>query len=262
MAEPRTRASAGQGRRLLLGAGGLLLFFLLWEVAVRSGLLTSALVPAPSSIPGAFAAEIRRGVWLRMIRGSLSHYSRGLLAGSLLGVAVGAAGALSPLFRDLHAWLARLLRPIPPLAWIPFAIVWFGISGTAASFIIGIGVFWINYFAAGDAIRRVDPDFLEVARAFGHRSFGSRLRRVVLPASLPGIVTGLRTGLGMGWMTVVAAELFGIAGIGQRMMEASGLLATEIVVVYMLTIAMLYGLTDAIFGLIQRRLLSWLPSSS
>ena len=245
-----------------MGAGGLLLFFLLWEAAVRTGLLTSALVPAPSAIPRAFVAEIRRGVWLRMILGSLSHYFRGLLLGSVLGIAIGALAALSAVFRDLHAWLARLLRPIPPLAWIPFAIVWFGISSTAASFIIGIGVFWINYFAASDAISRVDPDLLEVARAFGHRGFGSRLRRVILPASLPGIVTGLRTGLGMGWMTVVAAELFGIAGIGQRMMEASGLLATEIVVVYMLTIAMLYGVTDAVFGLIQRSLLSWLPSSS
>src|SRR5690606_33860293 len=101
---------------------------------------------------------------------------------------------------------------------------------------ISIGIFWINYFTAHAAVRTVDKDLIELAAAFGHGTLWARLGKVILPAAAPGLLSGLRTGLGQGWMTVVAAELFGITGIGQRMMEAAGLLATQVVVVYMLTI--------------------------
>ena len=253
--------TARDGRRWALGFAGVALFFGCWELAVRAGWLTQALVPAPSSLPATFWREVQSGIWFRLIGSSLTHYWRGLVIGSLVGILVGTAVAMNQTVRDTQAWLARVLRPIPPLAWIPFAIVWFGISDRAAAFIIGIGVFWINYFAALGAISQVDPAYDEVARVFGHRRTGRRIRKVVIPAALPGMLTGLRTGVGMGWMTVVAAELFGIAGIGQRMMEASGLLATEVVVVYMLTIALLYGVTDLVFSLVQKAVLAWMPSS-
>ncbi len=83
------------------------------------------------------------------------------------------------------------------------------------------------------------------------------MRKVILPGAAPGILSGLRAGLGQGWMTVVAAELFGIEGIGQRMMEASGLLTTEIVVLYMFSIALLYGISDYVFVRIQQKILAW-----
>ncbi|WP_280547010.1 ABC transporter permease subunit [Halomonas sp. 11-S5] len=246
-------------RRSLLGALGLAAFLLLWELALRSGLLPGSLVPLPSTIPGVLAAEIADGIWLEVVTASLAHYSVGLLLGSLLGITVGVSAAMLPVFDALHAWLARLLRPIPPLAWIPFAIIWFGINPSAAAFIISIGVFWINYFASVSAVRSVDPGYDEVARAFGQGGFLARLTKVSLPAAAPGILGGLRAGLGQGWMTVVAAELFGIPGIGQRMMEASSLLATDIVVVYMLTIAGLYAAFDFLFMTLLRRLLRWQP---
>ena len=151
----------------------------------------------------------------------------------------------------------RVLRPIPPLAWIPFAIIWFGINRSSAAFIISIGVFWINYFAASGAIGAVEEGLVDVARIFGHERFFPRVFRVVLPAASPGIITGVRTGLGQGWMTVVAAELFGIEGIGQRMMVASGLLAIDVVAVYMFTIALLYGLTEVLFLLAKRTVTAW-----
>lgn len=246
-------------RRSLLSAMGLGGFIVLWEVSLRSGLLPGSLVPLPSSIPPVFWFELIDGIWLEVVLSSLGHYSVGLLLGSGLGIMVGMAAALLPRFEAIHAWLARLLRPIPPLAWIPFAIIWFGINPTAAAFIISIGVFWINYFASYSAVHAIDPGYDEVAQAFGQRRFKARLLKVSLPAAAPGILGGLRAGLGQGWMTVVAAELFGIPGIGQRMMEASSLLATDIVVVYMLTIAGLYALFDFLFMLIQRRLLRWQP---
>jgi ABC-type nitrate/sulfonate/bicarbonate transport system permease component len=204
-------------------------------------------------------SEVSLGIWQTMVLASLGHYLVGLLIGSLLGVIVGGAVALFPRVDAAQAWIARLLRPIPPLAWIPFAIIWFGISETAAAFIIAIGIFWINYFTAHAAVGAIDKDLIELARAFGHRSLKARLQKVIVPAAAPGILSGLRAGIGQGWMTVVAAELFGITGIGQRMMEAAGLLATPVVIVYMATIAVLYGVSDTLFLMMQTRILRWQP---
>lgn len=243
------------GRSAGLGAVGLVTFLVAWELFARSA--DSALVPPPSAIPAALVSEIENGVWQRMVLASFGHYVIGFLIGSSLGVLCGVTVALLPTVAALQGGLVRVLRPIPPLAWTPFAIIWFGISESAAAFLISIGIFWINYFAALTAVQSVDKDLLEVARAFGHGSTFGQLVKVVMPAASPGILGGLRTGLGQGWMTVVAAELFGIAGIGQRMMEASGLLATDVVVLYMLTIGALYALTDYGFVAMQRRLLAW-----
>ena len=229
----------------------------MWEGISQSGFISTTLLPPPSSIVPALASEIREGIWHQMVWASFRHYSIGFFIGSFLGVTLGVLVALFPKVEASQAWLARVLRPIPPLAWIPFAIIWFGISETAAAFIISIGIFWINYFTAMAAVQAVDKDLIEVARAFGHRTFPALLKKVILPAAAPGILSGLRAGLGQGWMTVVAAELFGIEGIGQRMMEASGLLATDVVILYMFSIALLYGISDYIFVSVQSRILAW-----
>lgn len=243
--------------RALWGAGGLVALLAVWQLIADSGIVASSLLPAPSGLPATLVSEISLGFWQAMVLASLQHYLIGLVLGSALGVFVGAAVALFPRLDAAQAWVARVLRPIPPLAWIPFAIIWFGVTETAAAFIISIGIFWINYFTANAAVRAVDRDLIELAVAFGHGSLFSRLRKVIVPAALPGTLSGLRAGLGQGWMTVVAAELFGITGIGQRMMEAAGLLATEVVIVYMLTIALLYGISDMLFVAVQNRLLRW-----
>ncbi len=243
--------------RYILSAAGLVGFLLIWEGIAQSGWIETHLLPPPSSLPSTLVSEIELGIWQAMVWASLRHYTIGFVLGSLFGVTLGVLVALFPRVEASQAWLARMFRPIPPLAWIPFAIIWFGISETAAAFIISIGIFWINYFTAMAAVQSVDKDLIEVARAFGHRSFRALLQKVILPGAAPGILSGLRAGLGQGWMTVVAAELFGITGIGQRMIEASGLLASEVVVLYMFSIAFLYGVSDFIFVRIQSKVLEW-----
>jgi NitT/TauT family transport system permease protein len=251
-----------RGKRLgarsrLLSLLGVLIFLSVWEAIVRLGWVSSMLIPAPSTLPASFVREVASGILPRMVLESLSHYAVGLGIGSVGGILAGTLVALSPTLEGLQAWLVRVFRPIPPLAWIPFAIVWFGVSQVSAAFIISIGVFWINYFAAIGGIRSVDDDLIEVAGVFGHERPIAKFFSVILPAASPAIISGLRTGLGMGWMAVVASELFGIPGIGQRMMEASGLLATKVLAVYMLTIAALYGIIDAGFVFFERRALAW-----
>lgn len=242
---------------LLLPALGVAVLLAAWEAVARSGVVPMSLIPAPSAVPAALIAEIRSGIWPSMVVASLSHYLVGLTVGSFLGVACGAAAAQWPLYDQVQSWIVRILRPIPAIAWIPFAIIWFGVSETAASFLISLTVFWINYFASYAAVRGVDKDLIELGRAFGHGGWVASLFKIVLPGALPGVMSGLRAGLGQGWMTVVAAELFGIPGVGMRMMEASGLLATHIVVLYMATIALLYGVSDFLFMAVERRVLAW-----
>ena len=246
-------------RPALWSIAGLAVFLGTWELAVQIGLLPRALVPPPSAIPAAFVSEWRNGIWLHSIQASLSHYLIGLAVGSALGILTGITVALSPKTAATQSGIARLLRPIPPLAWIPFALIWFGATESAAAFIIAIGVFWVNYFATIAAVAAIDPGYYELAAAFGHRGLSARVTTIILPGAAPGILSGLRTGLGQGWMAVVAAELFGIPGLGQRMSEAAGLLATSVLVLYMLTIALLYAMSDAVFQAASRRVLSWTP---
>ncbi|WP_420818894.1 ABC transporter permease [Oleisolibacter albus] len=242
---------------MLLALLGVAVFLAIWEAVPRLGLVRPVLLPPPSAIPDTFWREIRSGTWGEAVLHSLGHYLWGLALGSFLGVALGVVTGMSRRLEDLTSWVVRLLRPIPGLAWVPFAIIWFGVTPGAATFIIVVGVFWINYFAALGAVQAVDRDLLELADAFGHRSPLAKLVKIILPASISPIMAGLRTGLGQAWMAVVAAELFGVPGVGQRMMQASSLLATDIVVVYMITMAVLYGVIDTSFVALRDRLLRW-----
>lgn len=246
-------------RPLALGVGGLAVFLAIWEAIPALGLVSPMLLPAPSSMPAAFWRDFKSGAWQAAILASLTHYALGLAIGSAAGVALGVAAGISRRFEESSAYVVRVLRPIPGLAWVPFAIIWFGVSTAGATFIVVVGVFWINFFAALAAVQAVDRDLIEVAEAFGHRSVAAKLRKVILPAASPAILGGLRTGVGQAWMAVVAAELFGVPGLGQRMMQASSLLATDLVVVYMLTIAALYGAIDFAFVKWRDALLRWKP---
>ncbi|KUL93292.1 nitrate ABC transporter permease [Bosea sp. WAO] len=240
-----------------LALTGLVAFLLLWEAIPFFGIVNPAFLPGPSVLPAAFLRELKSGAWLSAIAGSLGHYFIGLFTGAGLGIAFGVLTGMSKIAEELSSWVVRLLRPIPGLAWVPFAIIWFGVSPQAAVFIIAIGVFWIVFFAAQGAIRGVDRDLIEVADAFGFHTPLQRLTKILLPAAMPGILVGVRTALGQAWMAVVAAEIFGVAGVGQRMMQASSLLATDLVVIYMLTMAALYGLLDTAFVAFQKWVLRW-----
>ncbi|BCI68499.1 ABC transporter permease [Acetobacter aceti] len=247
----------GAGGRIGLGAVGLLLLLAIWQASVQFHLVPPGLLPAPTELWAAFVSEVSGGFWVQAIKDSLVHYIAGLLIGSVLGAGAGLVCASIPIVDALTGGVVRLLRPIPGLAWVPFAILWFGLNNVGATFVIAISVFWINFYAAYGAVKSVDQELYEVAAAFGHRGFLARLHYVTLPAAMPGLLAGLRTGLGQGWMSVVAAELFGVPGVGARMMQASSLLATDIVVVYMITMAGLYALTDFLFGLVRDRVLRW-----
>jgi ABC-type nitrate/sulfonate/bicarbonate transport system permease component len=250
-----------QIRAILLGIAGVVVFLALWKSSEAFEWVRRGTMPDPFLVPSAVIDEITTGRLGPAIWSSLIHYFWGLGLGTALGFAVGALAATLRWFDDFHGYLARILRPIPPLAWVVFAIAWFQVSHAGAAFVISIGVFWVNYFATYSGVRNVDPRFYELAQAFGHGGYLWRTLKVTLPAALPGILSGVRTGVGQAWMTLIAAELLGVPGMGQEMNAAAGVGAYEAVVVYMLAISGVYALSDIVFGFIEGRLLRWRPSS-
>lgn len=253
-------APLGRGVRILLGIAGLGAFLLIWNAAAVNQWSGPGTMPDPWLVPAALRDEIVSGRFWPAIQSSLIHYVWGLGIGTVLGVLIGLLAASSYAFDGFQAFLARILRPIPPLAWVVFAIAWFKVSHAGAAFVISIGVFWVNYFATYSAVRSVDPGYAELARAFGHGGFFKRTVSAILPAAAPGILAGVRTGLGQAWMTLIAAELLGVPGMGQEMNSAAGVGAYEAVVVYMLAISAVYTATDFMFSLAQNWILRWQPS--
>ena len=132
--------------------------------------------------------------------------------------------------------LVEVLRPVPPLAWIPLSILWFGIGDIQNQFIIFLGMFFPILLNTISGVKNIEPNLLRAARCLGAQEAVS-CDAIVLRAALPQIITGVRVGLGVGWMALVAAELVGAnSGLGFLINDARTLLRTDIVIVGMITI--------------------------
>ena len=242
-------------QRVALGAGGIVVFLGLWWLAALAQ--PSYVLPSPGVVAETFYDEAVHGEMVGAIGQSILHWAPGLFLGTLFGVGSGVALGWSGLLDDITAPVVRLLRPVPPLALTGFAIAWFGINHAGAAFIIAVGAFWINFYAAYGGVEGVSDDLLDVARSLGVDGNVELVRAVVLPAALPEILTGVRTGLGRSWMLVVAAEIFGVAGVGRQIMRASNNLQVDVVITYILVLSLLFLLVDVTFRAIQRRVLVW-----
>ncbi|WP_418286537.1 ABC transporter permease [Halorubrum sp. DTA46] len=242
-------------RRLLRGVAGIAGFLVVWHAVS----LTQPVyvLPSPVAVATTFRAEFASGTMTAALGSSVRHWIPGTVVGTALGVGAGVAFSWSGLLDDVTAPLVRTLRPVPPLALIGFAIAWFGINHAGAAFIIAVGAFWINFYAAYGAVEGVSNDLLDVGRTLGVRSDLDMVRSIVLPASLPGILTGIRTGLGRCWMLVVASEIFGVPGVGREILRASNNLLVDKVIAYILVLSLMYLVVDVAFRAVQRRVLVW-----
>lgn len=188
---------------------------------------------------------------------SLTHYVPGLVVGTALGTALGVAMGWWAVLDDALTPVTRILRPIPPLAWIAFAILWIGIGHGGALFIVAIGAFWITFYNAYAGVEGVADSRIEVAASLGVSDDLAMLRTVVLPSATPEIFTGVRTSIGQCWMIVVAAELFGAPGVGYEIINAAQNLALDVSVAYMLVISAVFLVSDGLFRRLQREVLEW-----
>jgi ABC-type nitrate/sulfonate/bicarbonate transport system permease component len=258
-ARPRPLAS---GRGLRLPSWTLLVVLLLvWQVLCgwylpRVDKQYAVLLPPPS--------EVLKAGWELLLSGELlmhlgASLRREMVAFSVALVAI-PLGIAMGWWRNLHDMIdpvVELLRPIPPIAWIPLSILWFGVGDLQNQFIIFLGIFFPILINTIIGVKNIDPNLIRAARCLGANEW-RMLRRVVLPAVLPQLMTGIRVGFGVGWMALVAAELVGAtSGLGFLINDARSLLRTDVIILGMLVIGMAGFCIDLLIRRLSRWLLPW-----
>jgi sulfonate transport system permease protein len=230
---------------------------IVWELIVRAGLSDGRLVPPPSRIYEEFAELARSGELLRHLTATLMRVMAGFGLGMVVGTLLGAISGYSGLVRRLIDPSLQGLRAVPSIAWIPLFILWLGIFETSKVALIAVGVFFPIYLGTMDAILSVDRKIVEVGRAF-RLSGPAMVRRILLPAVLPAYVVSLRSGLGLGWMFVIAAEFMGASeGLGYLLIDGQQLGKPTEIVAAILAFAVLGKATDAILAAVSAPFLRW-----
>ncbi len=189
-----------------------------WEAAVRA--TATDLFPGPGQVARGIGELIRKGLLLKYIVASLFRVTWGFALAMVVGVPLGLfLGWFRPAYQAFNP-LIQVLRPISPIAWIPLAILWFGVSDAAPIFLIFLASVFPITVSAMAAVQNLQPVYLRAARNFGLGGV-ELFRRVILPATLPQILTGVRIALGVAWLVVVAAEMIAVnSGLGYLIIDA------------------------------------------
>jgi sulfonate transport system permease protein len=229
----------------------------LWEAAVRNGLSNGRLVPPPSVIFQTFVELWRAGELQRHVLVTSSRVAVGFGIGVIAGTVAGAIAGYSALTRRLFDPTLQALRAIPSIAWVPLFVLWFGIFEGSKITLIAVGVFFPVYLGVMGAILSVDRKLVEVGRVF-RLSAAAMVWRILLPAVLPSYVIALRSGLGLGWMFVVAAELLGASeGLGYLLIDGQQLGKPAQIVAAILAFAIIGKISDWIVVVIATPFLRW-----
>lgn len=190
---------------------------------------------------------------------SLYRVAWGFFAAAALAIPLGLFMGWSDRLRHLTNPIIELIRHIPPLAWIPIAILWFGIGMKSAAFIIFLGAFFPILLNTISGVLSINPLFFEVAQTLNAKKLDIFFK-VLIPGSLPAIFVGMRIGVGIGWMTLVAAEFTGVKtgyGLGYMIMTARDIQRPDEIVAGMLIIGLIGILINALLRLGESRIIGW-----
>ena len=242
---------------LLVGALLPILIGVVWEVAVYVGYANGRLVPPPSRIFDTLWELATSGELLKHIEATSARVALGFIAGTVAGTIAGALAGYSSLLRRFADPTLQGLRAVPSIAWVPLFILWFGIFETSKVILIAVGVFFPIYLGVMGAILSVDRKIVEVGRAFRLSPF-SLVTRILLPAIFPSYVIALRSGLGLGWMFVVAAEFMGASeGLGYLLVDGQQVGKPAQIVAAILVFAILGKLSDWLLSAATTPFLTW-----
>lgn len=241
-----------------------LLLLVLWQGLCSLGVFPPYKLPSPLAIIAGFGDLAVRGMppgqrlhWHLLY--SLLRVAVGFAAAGVIAVPLGLVMGASPRARRLLSPFVEMLRPVPPLAWIPISILWFGIGLPSAGFIIFLGAFFPMVLNTITGVTSVSPVLVEATRTLG-AGRGDIIKKVLLPGALPNIFVGLRIGLGIGWMTLVAAEFTGVKsgyGLGYMIMTARDIQRPDEIMAGMAVIGLTGLCIDGLVRLLQRRLVPW-----
>ncbi|QDU66368.1 ABC transporter permease [Engelhardtia mirabilis] len=226
-------------RALLLGTVGFAIFILSWHLATLGNQIGD--LPGPAMTVRGLVQIAGEGVLWENVVASVFRVAWGFCLAAGIGIPLGMAFGWYPRLRETFNPLVQSLRPISPIAWLPFAVILFGgirmSSDLAAIFLLFLSAFFPIVTASTSAVASLDLKYIRSARNFGVDGLAF-FRRVVLPASLPQILTGLRLALGIAWVVVVAAEMLGVeSGLGYQVMDSRNALRMDFVSAAMVVIA-------------------------
>ncbi|WP_104656436.1 ABC transporter permease [Ralstonia insidiosa] len=234
---------------------------LCWEGAVRAGWIAANLLPPPSELAATLRELVTGDALPAHIAVSVVRVLAGFAMGAVLGIVLGTAVALNRWTAALLDPTFQALRAIPSLAWVPLLLLWLGIDEAPKVVLIAIGAFFPVYVAAQAGIRNVDRKLVEVGVMAGLRR-RAIIRRILVPAMLPHLFTGLRTGLSVAWMFLVAAELIAATrGLGYLLSDGRETGRADIVIVAILILAVLGKLSDSVLRALESRSLAWRDSA-
>jgi NitT/TauT family transport system permease protein len=251
------------GERLVIP----LVFILLWEFCSRAGLVDPQLIPAPSTVArtgwiwvfGASGPQnsLYVGNWIIHAAASSRRVLIGFMIAAAVGVPVGVLIGWYRMAENLLDPLIQMIRPIPMTAWIPFAVVFFGIREPSSISLIALGAFFPIVLNATAGARHTPKVLVRAALMLG-MSEAKLLPKVVVPAALPSVFTGLRIGVGVAWVLVIVSEMLAVkSGLGYVLWDAYYFLKMDVIIAAMISVGLLGFMSDRIILLAGNWILRW-----
>jgi len=253
------RGGKGRGEALnrLVLVCSLPIFFGLWEVISRSGVVNVILFPPPSTVLQALVSWLQSGQLLIDFGMSVSRVIVGFFAGAILGAVIGVLTGRYTLLSNLLGPVFQLLRPIPPIAFAPIVILWFGLGEMGKYFLVFWGVFFTVWVSAHLGVQRVDDKLIRAARVLGTPE-NRMLREILLPGALPYIFVGLRTSVSISFYTLVAAELAGtFSGLAYRIDIAQQNLQMGQMMGGLVMLGVISAAADKLFAVFAQKAIWW-----
>jgi taurine transport system permease protein len=251
----------GSGDTLALSAVTITLLLFVWWLVTAMGWVKPLFVPSPQAIVDKFFTIWHHGftgtpLWNHIMISAARVFGAFLLA-CVIGIPLGLAMGVSPTIRGIFDPPIEFYRPIPPLAYLPLMIIWFGIGETSKVLLIFLSVFAPVTLGARAGVRSAAIEQIHAVYSFGATRW-QVLRYIILPAAMPEIITAMRIGIGFGWTTLVAAEMVAATkGIGYMVLSASQFLQTDIVIMGIIIIAGIAYLFDLLMRLIEKKVVPW-----
>jgi taurine transport system permease protein len=258
-AKPRKRTATPP--IVMFFVGSAVFWLAAWWIVAALQIVPPLFLPSPVAVAARFVATIQNGfadaTLLQHASASLFRVLSALVFALLVGVPIGIGMGLSPVLRGLFDPIIEAYRPIPPLAYLPLVIIWFGIGEGPKIPLIFLAILPAIALSTASGVRGVPLERVNAARTVGASRL-QVLRDVVLPNALPEILVGARIGLSVGWSTLVAAELVAATrGLGFMIQTASNFLVTDVVIVGIITIAAIAFTMEFAMRALERRLTPW-----
>jgi NitT/TauT family transport system permease protein len=239
----------GSGRRIVF----LVLLVSIWDAVFRLGLYDGYLMPSPEDVMAAFVRGLRDGSFLAGVAVSMRRIVIGYGISLVVGIGLGLAIGRFELLEDTVGSLVFGLQTIPSICWLPFAILWFGLSESAILFVVVMGALLSIVIATDDGVKNTPPLLIRAGRTMGMRGV-ALYARVILPSALPAIVSGMKLGWSFAWRSLMAGELlFVSAGLGHLLTVGRDLNDMSLVIAVMIVIVLVGLVVDRlVFGTAER----------